>query len=1285
MYDIEKTSASSKNAQADSKGVTVLNQDDGQDGYTLLRLVLIDSLCPGRIIELPLDGGAVLTGRNGRGKTSLLQLLLLFYGESPNRIVTTEAGRENFVGYYLPRTTSYIGFEYQRHGGHKRMVVAYSDRSGERVLYRFIRSGFEVTQFIQDNGDFVKVPDFRTHLQTHGFQCSERQIESQTEYKNIIQGIPSNTTDKSHLKYLRELTQEYSFTTSKQPLRQIEKIVSGMFRRKTNFDDLQSMVIDCVSDDLASHSISGDRRKIEDWPKGYKAYMSVMALAPKMITAEQAETQLQAAEFALGEICAKFRSLIAHLDQQIHQQSREKGQLEALAEEEKSQYQVQHTAITGDHLQALRNTEFADGKAQELKRTQDAYEKQNIQALDVRVRNAQHLRNNLVQAEKRREALLGAQSEIAARYERLKQIAKETFSQHRDDQYAKRQKHADACELCVRQLEEAFDASDKVAKEEDAAKRKQLDDAVQIASSEHGRCLHGVDHPNSDPKMLELLERKQIALESGRAEKARVENQRRALEDAYRQAMQDFQSQVMNVSGFHRQVGDAERELTQKRIQLAPQEGTLLHFLRLENSNWSADIAKVIRSDLLDRTDLNPGMSESNNTVFGLSLNLERLVAHPASDIGVAEHEVEVAETRLKQAQSVHDKARLLLAQVGEIRDTAENARRSHELTVQKANAQVQSAQAEVDEAKRQVDASKLQALTLAKQQLDRAQHTLQEAKQTIVRFDELARAESNKLRDQYTQKRRDQQKKRDDEINLINAEIAVLQSQLQSNITKYDAERDEVLLNQGVDTSKLKSVDDEIEQINVELLAIRGFIKEVQQWQYWKENEWPKLADFEAEAQKSRLAHQKHSLAIDDLYAQWQRRSQWFQEQSKQFGVALAGLYEQRKLVSNRVDTMLGYPEVCVSDYDDSWTFDALSSLANQYTKDVNRLLENIRRTIGEVASGFRLHHGTPPEQYLQTSLASLSPAPSREWIIPFKAWFSKSHQEYQRILLMDAVSIAGEVNAFHRSMEEFHLRVQQFNRELQEHLDTSLAFESISKIGVEVVSTIKELKYWSAICEMAEAHRAWSGNGSNELPPPEFALTIERLLEHWEVKTGIRADLKNLIRIQGEVTENGNRRIFKRASDLEAVSSNGLSYLVLATIFVAFINRIRRSAKVNIIWALDELKDLDSGNVVALVELLERNHITLVCAFPDPDPETMVLFKHRFTVEPDRRLAEVHVAFEDQSVELTTDTETHDAWFRAKVQEALDDTRPTIPHQQVMDEMQALTTGESKEVAHV
>lgn len=39
-----------------------------------------------------------------------------------------------------------------------------------------------------------------------------------------------------------------------------------------------------------------------------------------------------------------------------------------------------------------------------------------------------------------------------------------------------------------------------------------------------------------------------------------------------------------------------------------------------------------------------------------------------------------------------------------------------------------------------------------------------------------------------------------------------------------------------------------------------------------------------------------------------------------------------------------------------------------------------------------------------------------------------------------------------------------------------------------------------------------------------------------------------------------------------------------------------------------------------------------------------------------------------------LTADPEAYDTWFRAKVQEALDDKRPSVPHQQVMDEAQTL-----------
>lgn len=1207
---------------------------DQAEGFALLRLVLIDSLSPGRIVELPLTGGAVLTGRNGRGKTSLLQLLLLFYGESPNRIVTAEAGRDSFTGYYLPRTTSYLAFEYQRHGGHKRMVVAYADRAGERVLYRFVRSGFDLKQFIRPDGEFVQMQDFRRHLATQGFQGSDIQIESQSDYRGIIQGIASHAANKEHQRHLRALTQDYAFTGTRQPLRQIEKIVSGMFRRKTNFDDLQSMVIDCVSDESesASRAISGDRSKIESWPRDYKAYAAVMALEPRIQAAERDEGQLQAAEMALGSIGAKYRSLLAHLDQQADQTTRAIHQRQAQAQEEQDALQQRRHAITAEQVTAQSQAELAQDQAAKLQRQAEAYEREGIEALDKRVRHGQALRSELQRLEERRRALLGEQSDIAGRYERLKQIEKEAFNDLRDSHQARRTKAAQACESDLAALDKALETAEIQAREAASAQRAPLDEALQAASTEHGRCLHGVDHPAPDPSAIVLVEHKHEALEEARQGAAAAQAQHRVLEDSYRKARQLFEDRETEVSSASRQLAAAQSELDAKRLELTPAEGTLLHFLRLKHPRWSLDIAKVIRGDLLARTDLTPALSPPGGDglygLYGLSLNLERLQAHPAADVHAAEQEVEQAQIRVKEARSRLEQAGLRLSHAGEARLAAEKACQAHQPLLQKAASQAQAAAAELQEAKRQLQASQHKALELATQRLALATQAQAQARQALTRFDEATSTEAQRVRTLYGQRRGERQQQRDTEFARMDGELTRQQAELARKLAGYDSERDGALRDKGVDPAQLAAIDREIAQIDQELGAIPGFIQRVQAWRYWKEHQWPELGKYLNEAERARQALAQCNAALSQLTRQWDERSQQLQEDLRQQRLALEGIVAQRKLVQTRLEGLQGYPDVCVGDHDPSWTFDALSGQANQYLQEVSRLGHSIRRAIVDITAGFRLHQGTPPEQYLQSALAPLSPAPSREWLAPLRLWFATAHHECRRILLMQAVSIASEVSAFHRAMEEFHRRVQQFNRELQDHLDTSLAFESISKISVEVVSTIKELQYWPTICEMTESHRAWSANSATALPPAEFAQTIERLLEHWEVKTGIRADLRGLIRIQGEVTENGNRRVFKRASDLEAVSSNGLSYLVLVTIFVAFINRIRRSARVNIIWALDELKDLDGGNIVALIELLERNNITLVCAFPDPDPDTMALFRHRFTVEADRRLAEVRIA---------------------------------------------------------
>jgi hypothetical protein len=73
---------------------------------------------------------------------------------------------------------------------------------------------------------------------------------------------------------------------------------------------------------------------------------------------------------------------------------------------------------------------------------------------------------------------------------------------------------------------------------------------------------------------------------------------------------------------------------------------------------------------------------------------------------------------------------------------------------------------------------------------------------------------------------------------------------------------------------------------------------------------------------------------------------------------------------------------------------------------------------------------------------------------------------------------------------------------------LDTN--FERISRVTVEVKPATRELEYWQPIEAMAEEHRAGRRLEGQDLPPPAFAATLRTLLDHREVREGIRAILR-------------------------------------------------------------------------------------------------------------------------------------------------------------------------------
>mgnify|MGYP001809651113 CR=1 FL=1 len=1200
--------------------------------FRLLRLILIDSYSPGRVVEFPLNGGAVLTGRNGRGKTTLLQLVPIFYGENPARIVGTESNRLDFNGYYLPRLTSYIVFEYQRRDQICLAVLHSSEQGGER-RYRFVRSPYRPDLFLLPDGcNILQAPDLRRHFKLEGVLHSEA-IASVGEYRAIVQGkVGSGKSGQRQ----RQLVAEYACVGSGHHLTHIEKIVSGMFLRRTDFQDLQRMVVSCISDTDAEIALTAERRKIASWPDHYGAYSRAMEEAGHMAEVLEQETRLTAIEAELGRIHARVLRLLAHLEGDDAENRRQRARQAAEAQAEEQAHRQTAEGIRIRQETAAREAKEQEGRVAALDRQQAEWLRRDLPAKAALLLRESELRDRLGQLHRRREALLGEQEQISLRYERLLNdldrrhtLAETAAAEARTALF-----QGFGPRLSALDTEARTDLAD--LRETHGAERRALDARLQETLERKGESSQLARAPQPDPALVEIRDAKRAVVDALASERETASQAARQCREALDKAKAAHQDQDSRLQRLRQQRDELECRRQARLLQQSPGEDTLLHFLRTRRPDWVFDIAKVVREDLLVRANLDPELIDTLPALYGVGLDLTHVDAHLAADEDGLRREIADLETQRAALDTQRAQAEQDLAECDRVRRQADERLTLAGAALQKAETRLASAREELEAAQRQVERSLKEATERAKAQLAELE---QAAKALQVELRELDRRSDQAIKareDRLAQDHRALETERQNAIDSHDREQIERRQRQAEERNGIALERDRALGAAGVDTAALTGLEQEIAAAQTDIARIDQSRNEVSQWQLWQRNDWPRRDEHVRAALDARALE---STARSDLAAEerrWSARMTELDTTLRRLDREHERLERELAAIRGRLDGFRAYPpdpQVQVEPYDPGWTLEALAAQANANQAQVKGLEQTIGKLVERIKRAFSAQRDTPPDQFYETHRASLGPdALARAWIPVFKTWFDSDHDAYRRTLAVEAHQIAGAIVAFHRDMDAFHRKVQQFNRELQQSLDENLGFESVSRVTVEVKSVIRELEYWGPIEAMAEDHRAWLRLEGQDLPPPEFAAILRTLLEHWEVREGIRAALKSVISIEGSVVENGQTRSFRKAADLERVSSNGLSYLILCVIFIAFINRIRRQASVEVVWALDELKDLDIGNIEALLAILKRNAITLVSAFPDPDAEVLALFRHRFSVEEGRRLLEVRILGPDE-----------------------------------------------------
>ena len=214
--------------------------------------------------------------------------------------------------------------------------------------------------------------------------------------------------------------------------------------------------------------------------------------------------------------------------------------------------------------------------------------------------------------------------------------------------------------------------------------------------------------------------------------------------------------------------------------------------------------------------------------------------------------------------------------------------------------------------------------------------------------------------------------------------------------------------------------------------------------------------------------------------------------------------------------------------------------------------------------------------------------------------------------------------IHEFHDRLDGFKRKVGIFSKDLQDNMAASTRFRFISSVAVRVTTSFDSLDGWDKIRLLDEEYSVWAGKDANDLPGITFADAVDQVSDWLQGRHTLDVKLEDLLGLEIDIEEVGQpRKTVKDEGQLRDASSNGLSYLILCVVFVGLINKIRAGQPVQLVWALDELRDLDLDNVGVLLDMLADNHIHLVSAFPDPEPEILALLKNRYAIQEGRRLA--------------------------------------------------------------
>lgn len=1189
-----------------------------------------------RFSQLDTRGAVMAVGPNGVGKTSFLRLIPVFYGALPSRILRG-SGHTRMVRYMLPLPSSAVVFEYERESERDvrcAVMHASSDEAIDAPIFHIIGAPFEERFLCDEQGHFLTREEFKAHVEGMGIEVSQQL--SHAEYRAVI--LNSVGLTKNALK-LKRIAAQHSLAPGS--LSGMDEIAAAMGPEAMSFQAMQQIVVDQVTSEMTSEQRTDRRllKRAEDvagWLDGHEHLTKLQARADDAQILAQRAREIAGLDELLRELRGAATKLV-----ESEQEAKQNARRDRARVEEEGQARQEELCRAYEDAKAA--VSAARDRVETLQERRDRIEAKELRfrQMDAERLDAEEAHEQGLKAARAR--LEDEQGQLRAQAEGIAQSFQER------SQAVKNRLAADEARIGVQETQLAnglVRQLDAIRKEQTAAleglvppaRLQDISAEVSALNQRAGELQALARNPSASSEILGQIEeldgRLQEAREAAAAAHTGVADARDAHRIAERQRdalLLDHERLQTELQQLHAAAADLERQLT-------PAPGSLLTHVRGLQDGGRATLAKALNPELLNRTDLHPRPAE---------LDTQGPLEPGEITIGPLVLQVqEVAEPDWLELASVRGRLQALRDRLSGLGEDA----KGKESAVSVANRQVEEASGLVTRKGAQAD--------MRNKDVERLQSQLRQAK--TQRDHEVAtarthsEAERRKVVAQLEALRQEEQRLQQEQVGAreriskeFSARAAEANQQHKVAVERLGADREEArrhaegqlealkkqegreLSAAGVDTDRLNAVRAELATINHRLEAIARSREDVKAWREFRDGDMRNLPHVKEELQHAAgalettreaargadMAREEHAQRVRDELDRLDRLDR----------AAAENLERLQALLTQQLGNV-GEPRL--GGVVQTWTVDDLVQEVSKRRRDLFNAASSANDLIAAIRGQMRAGRYQGIHDWLERHEQDLSPLVEGqpEHLATLKRarmlcqWYEGAAHDVihsHNAELSTNLAAAGD---FVNYLDVFDRLVAKVNTQLQAELAKVKPFPTFRDLAVKIRSKVNDLDYMSALRQMKDRadssvalHRITTARARNtQLADKETVALMRTFRDLLARERGIAANLSELVRLECELTINGQRMTIENADSFKTHASNGNTGMIFAMFLMGFAGMVRRSARapVRLTWIVDELGRFDTSNLQTFLDTLDENNIDVISARPEADPTTLDLF---------------------------------------------------------------------------